>query len=131
MALHKLMQLLPPTTLPVHLTTSEPGPPLMDSQNPVVKLFIKGHDVHGCIINGGSGINVISEATFHDLCITQWEPCPFWLRMVDTRSVRLIGLICNLEFILGGHTFTVSAIILRLDVLSAYSLFLGRVVVNS
>ena len=84
---------LEPTTSSVHLTAPEPEPPLMDSQNLTVKLVIKGRDVHGCIIDSGSGVNVISEATCHDLGITQWEPCPFWLRMVDTRSVRLIGLI--------------------------------------
>ena len=87
--LHKLLQLLPhfndmvaslttgkePTTMPIHL--AEPGtrPLLMDSSNPVVKLVIKGRDVHGCIIDGDLCVNVISEATCHDHGITQWEPC--------------------------------------------------------
>ena len=107
MPLHQLLQLLPrfketiqsriaglePTTSSVHLTAPEPRPPLMDSQNPTVKIVIKGHKVHGCIIDGGSGVNVISEATCHDLGLTQWESCPFWLHMADTRSVRPIGLI--------------------------------------
>ena len=46
-----------------------------------------------CIIDGGSAVNVISEATCHKLGLDQWEPCLFWLRMDDTRSVRSIGLI--------------------------------------
>ena len=65
----------------------------MDSQNPAVKIVIKGREVIGCIIDGGLGVNVINEATCHDLGITQWEPCPFWLRMANTRSVRPMGLI--------------------------------------
>ena len=98
----------------------------MDSQNPTVKIVIKGHKVHGCIIDGGSGVHVISEVTCHNLGLTQWESCPFCLRMADMRLVQLIGLIQNLEFILGGHTFTVSAIVLRLDAPGAYPLLLGR-----
>ena len=43
------------------------GPSLMDSQNPSVKIIIKGRDLHGCIIDGGSGFNIISEATYHNL----------------------------------------------------------------
>ena len=47
--------------------------------------------------------------------LTQQEPCLFWLRMADTRSVRPIGL-----------TFTLSVVILRLDAPGAYPLLLGR-----
>ena len=121
MSLHKLLMLLPrfkdtvqsltighkQTTLRLYLTTLELEPALIDSQNPAVKLFIKGREVHRCIIDGGSGVNVISEATCHDLGITQWEACLFWLHMVDMRSVRPIGLIRNLDFILGGHLHSV------------------------
>ena len=58
-------------TLPVNLTEPETGPPLMDSQNPAVKIIIKGRNLHGCIIDGGSGVNVISEVTCHNLGLNQ------------------------------------------------------------
>ena len=86
MPLHKLLHLLPrlketihsftarDTTQPsVHITAPTPGPPLMDSQNPIVQIRIRGHQVSGCIIDGGSGVNVISEATCSQLHITEWE----------------------------------------------------------
>ena len=109
--LHKLLPLMPrfrdtlaalqanttAATPAVHLTEPGTGPPLMDSQNPAVRIIIKGQELHGCIIDGGSGVNVISETTCHNLGLYQWEPCPFWLRMADTRSVRPIGLIRHLE----------------------------------
>ena len=74
MPLHKILQLLPrlkdivvslttgkePTTMPIHLAELGTGPPLMDSQNPTVKLVIKGQAVNDCIIDDGSGVNVIS-----------------------------------------------------------------------
>ena len=89
--LHKLLLLMPRfrdtlATLtfdtkaaapPVNLTEPGTGPPLMDSQNPAVKIMIKGRDLHGCIIDRGSGVNVISETTCHNLGLNQWEPCPF------------------------------------------------------
>ena len=81
MLLHNLLHLMPrfrdtlasltsdtnSTSLPINLAELGTGPPLMDSQNPAVKIIIKGCDLHGCIIDGGSGVNVISEATCQDL----------------------------------------------------------------
>ena len=98
----------------------------MDSQNPSVKIIIKGQNLHGCIIDNNSGVNVISEATCHNLGLNQWELCPFSLRMADTRSVRPIGLIRHLDFTLGGHMFTISAVVLRLATQGAYPMLLGR-----
>ena len=132
--LHKLLPLMPRfrdtlatltsdtkcTTPPVNLTELGTGPPLMDSQNSAVKIMIKGRELHGCIIDGGSDINVISQATCHNLGLNQWEPCPFWLRMADTRSVRRIGLIYHFNFTLRGHMFTISALVLCLETPGTY-----------
>ena len=139
MPLHKLLHLLPrfkehihslttrDTTQPVvHLTALAPGPSLMDSQNPSVQILIYRQQVSGCIIDGGFGVNVISEAICSKLGITEWELRPFLLRLADTRSVRPIGSIQNLELTLGGHAFTVSAVILRLDAPGLYPFLLGR-----
>ena len=98
----------------------------MDSQNPSVKIIYRGRNLHGCIIDGGSGVDVISEATCQNLGLTQWEPCPFWLMMADTRSVRPIRLIHHLDFMLGGDMFTISAVVLRLEAPGAYPMLLCR-----
>ena len=79
----------------VNLTEPGTGPPLMDSQNQAVKIMIKGRDLHGCIIDGGSGVNVITEATCHNLLT------------------------------LGGHMFTISAVVLRLEAPGTYPMLLG------
>ena len=138
MLLHKLLHLLPRFKETAHFLTNRDlvhpsvnliaptqGLPLMDSQNPVVPLILRGHEVPRCIIEVGLDINVISEATCNKIGITQWELCPLWLRMADTRSVHPIGLIRNLEFSLGGHAFIVTAIILCLKAPNAYPLLLG------
>mgnify|MGYP000302985012 CR=1 FL=1 len=54
--------------MPVHLVESREGSPVVDMQ---IKLLVKGHEISGCIMNGGSRINVISETTCHSLGITQ------------------------------------------------------------
>ena len=60
-----------PASPPVNQTELGTGPPLMDSQNPAMKIMIKGQNLHGCIIDGGSGVNIISEATCHKLGLNQ------------------------------------------------------------
>ena len=86
--------------------------------------MVKGHHIHLCLIDDSCSLNIISEATCHHLGITQWESCPFCLRMADTRFVCPLGLIRHLDFILGGHTFTISAVVLRLHALGAYPILL-------
>ena len=76
--------------------------------------------------NGGSGVNFINKMECDRLGITKWEACPFWLRMVDTSTVRLIGLLRQLDVVLGGHSFQISAVILHLEALGAYLLLLGH-----
>ena len=65
-----------PTT-PINITHSTKGPQVLDEQNPVVKVIVKGKEVLKSIIDGGSGVNVITKATCDRLGIQQWEVCPF------------------------------------------------------
>mgnify|MGYP000677476563 CR=1 FL=1 len=71
-------------------------------------------------------MNVINQRTCDTLGIREWEPCPFWLRMADTSSVRPIRLIENLEITIGGHVFRISAMVLQLNAQGAYPPLLGR-----
>ena len=71
-------------------------------------------------------MNVIYKTTYDKLGITKWDACPFWLRMADTSTVRPLGLIRQLDVILGGHTFQISLVVLHLEAPRAYPLLLGR-----
>ena len=46
--------------------------------------------------------------------------------MADTSTVRPIGLLWQLDVVLGGHTFQISAVVLHLEAPGAYPLLLGR-----
>ena len=39
------------------------GPTVVDHHNPAIKLVLHGQEITGCIIDGGSSINVISAKT--------------------------------------------------------------------
>ena len=73
--------------IPAKFAESITGPAMVDHHNPAIKVILQGEEIPGCIVNGGSGVNVISKATCNRLGIIEWELCPFWLRMEDTRSV--------------------------------------------
>jgi hypothetical protein len=46
--------------------------------------------------------------------------------MADTSTVRPIGLLRQLDVVVGGHSFQISAVILHLETQGAYPLLLGR-----
>ena len=115
-----------PMPAPAFFSNPEEGPTMVDTSSPAITTIIKGREVPGTIVDGGSGVNVISLRTCNTLGIQEWEPCPFWLRMADTSSVRPAGLIWDLEVTIGGHAFRISAIVLQLNTQGAYPLLLGR-----
>mgnify|MGYP000347213273 FL=1 len=65
---------------------------VMDEHSLRIMVIIKGQEVSGIIIDGGSRVNVINKLACDRLGI-KWETCPFWLRMVDTSIARPLGLI--------------------------------------
>ena len=107
-------------------TESSSGPAVLDHHNLAIKVVLQGQEIMGCIVDDGSGVNVISKTTCIRLDITDWEACPFWLRMVDTHPVRPLGLIRKLRIVVGRHRFEISAVVLSLDALGVYPILLGR-----
>ena len=91
------------------------GPTIMDEQSPSIKVIIRGQEVARTIVDGGSGVNVINNTTCDKLEFTKWDACSFWLRMADTSTIRPLGLIRQLNVILGGHTFQISIVVLHME----------------
>ena len=46
--------------------------------------------------------------------------------MADTSTIRPLGLIRQVDVIMGRHTFQISAVVLHLEAPGAYPLLLGR-----
>ena len=112
--------------VPVNYNNPITGPIVMDEQCPSIKVVIRGREVTDTIGDNGSGVNVINKITCDRLGITKWDTCPFWLRMTDTSTIQPLGLIRQLDVIVGGHTFQISVVVLHLDAPGAYPLLLGR-----
>ena len=87
---------------------------------------INDHEISGVVIDDGSEVNIISEATCLDLGLRHWEPCPFHLRMADNSAVHPLGLMTKIPIWIGGEFFEISAVVLYLSDQGRYPLLLGR-----
>ena len=117
---------IPHKVIPSYFTEPTHGPTIIDYYNPAIKVLVQGTKITECVVNAGSGVNVISKATCNNLGINSWENCHFWLRMADTRYVRPLRLLRKLSVIIGGHLLKISAVLLALEAPGAYPLLLGR-----
>ena len=73
-----------PAAAPAFFSNPEEGWAVVDTNSPAITAIIKGRELLSTIVDGGSGVNVISLQTCNTLGIQEWEPCLFWLRMADT-----------------------------------------------
>jgi hypothetical protein len=90
------------TTAPA-IQLTEVDERVMDCECLSMEAIVGGQKIAGILIDGGSGVNVISMATCRQLGITKWEPCKVWLRMANGSSVRPIGMIPDLEMVVQGY----------------------------
>ena len=112
--------------IPTNFTESSMGLAVIDHQNPAIKVVLQGKEIPGCIVDGGSRVNLINKATCNRLGITEWELCLFWPPMADTCSVRPLGLVRKLQIVIGGHAFEIAVVVLALNAPSAYPILLGH-----
>ena len=61
---------MPHKVIPIHFTEPNHKPTIIDHQNPVIKVLVQGTEITGCVVDGGSGVNVISKAICTNLGIT-------------------------------------------------------------
>ena len=57
----------PHKTIPALLTETNLGPTIIDHQNPAIKVLVHDTEIQGCVVDSGSGVNVISKATCTNL----------------------------------------------------------------
>ena len=49
-----------PPTVTANFIEYAKGPMVVDHHNPAIKIIVKAEEISRCIIDGGSGVNVIS-----------------------------------------------------------------------
>ena len=108
-------------------TDGEVQAPVFDEAVPVISVTLGNSNVEGVLLDGGSGVNILSEQMLAPLGITKWESAPFAVQMADQRRVQPLGLLRGLKMEVCGIKFEIAAVILRMeDISGAYPLLLGR-----
>ena len=70
---------------------------IYDEQVPVVTVEIANQLVPNVLLDGGSGVNVLSESMCARLGILRFEEVPFAVKMADQRRVQPLGIVRHFE----------------------------------
>ncbi|KAL3675122.1 hypothetical protein R1sor_025070 [Riccia sorocarpa] len=97
-----------------------------DMGSPEIDVEIAGCVMKKVIIDPGSGVNIMTEETAHALGFTEFEATPRILRMADQTRRRPVGVLRNIQTMIGGVPFHLTYIILRPAVRSGYKVLIGR-----
>ena len=79
------------------------------------------------IVDGGSGINIISHKLYNEWNLPPMEPAPFTIKLADQSKVAPLGLVKNVPVRIAGIRFLVAFVVMTLPShSSSYSILLGR-----
>lgn len=78
-------------------------------------------------LDGGTGVNIIMDTLMRKLGLEkQFETTPFTINMADQRKVTPLGIIKNLNINIGGLTFKITVIVIKMaNQDNTYSMLLG------
>ncbi|CAM6091061.1 unnamed protein product [Calypogeia fissa] len=93
---------------------------------PEVSLTIMGCTIPPSPVDGGSGVNMILEATVHQLGIHKLEPTSTTMRMANGARVIPVGTLIGLGTWIGGVEFPLNYLVMQPSKLSGYPVLLGR-----
>ena len=75
------------------MDTYQVHPEDVDFTMPTVKVEWNDGVYEDVLLDGGSGVNILSEVEFRKLKKAKLEPAPFRVRMADQRRVQPIGML--------------------------------------
>jgi len=124
-------QLLRPTSPTPTTTTHTPIPVdtivAVDRHMPIISVMIGTNKLDDVLLDGGSGVNVITEQERCRLGLPTPTAAPYKLRMADGTLVQPVGLLRNIKIHIHGIAYTIILTVISCqDVKSAYTLLLGR-----
>ena len=98
----------------------------VDQQLPLITIQLGKNNITRVLLDGGSGINIMSEELRKKLGLPKPSPAPYNLRMADQSEVKPIGLFRDLTIIIQGISYVVTFTVMKTDPSAVYSLLLGR-----
>jgi hypothetical protein len=97
-----------------------------DSGAPEVTVEVEGCSIPKVLVDGGSGVNLMLEETAFDLGYTAFEATDQVLRMADQSRVNLVGKLSQVPTRIGGVTYLLNFVIIRVQTGRPFPMLLGR-----
>ena len=116
----------PPTRSP---TTEEviAATEAIDKHMPVISICIGKNVVDDVLLDGGSGVNVITKEERHRLELPKPSPAPFNLKMANRTIAKPTGLLRDVKIHIHGIPYIVTLTVIDCETIkSDYSMLLGR-----
>jgi hypothetical protein len=83
--------------------------------------------IEDVVLNGGLGVNMITNFFCNKLGLPKPKPTPYNLRMVDQTTFKLVGLIQNMKIMLYGVPYVMTFMVLQNNVMDVnYLMLLGK-----
>jgi hypothetical protein len=97
-----------------------------DSGAPEVTVEVEGCSIPKVPVDGGSGVNLMLEETAFDLGYTAFEATDQVLRMADQSRVNPVGKLSQVPTRIGGVTYLLNFVIIRVQTGRPFPMLLGR-----
>ena len=98
-----------------------------DEEMPMISVIVKKRRILNALIDGGSGVNIITCTLRRKLGLKKIEPAPFTIKMVDQRTVMPKGIIRDVRLDVGRIVIrTMLTVIDMVSTEDSYSMLLGR-----
>jgi hypothetical protein len=97
-----------------------------DSIAPEVTVEVEGCSIPKVPVDGGSGVNLMLEERAFDLGYTAFEATDQVLRMADQSRVNPVGKLSQVPTRIGGVTYLLNFVIIRVQTGRPFPMLLGR-----
>ena len=99
----------------------------IDKHMPIISISISKNIVDDVLLEGGSGVNVITEEERRKLGLLKPSPAPFNLKMANRTMAKPTGLLRDVKIHIHGIPYIVTLTIIDCQTIkSDYSMLLGR-----
>ena len=99
----------------------------IDKHMPVISICIGKNIVDDVLLDGGSGVNVITEEERRKLGLPKPSPAPFNLKMANETIAKPTGLLRDVKNHIHGIPYIVTLIVIDFQTMKLdYSMLLGR-----
>ena len=99
----------------------------VDFKVPTITVKYQNQSLHGVLLDGGLGVNILLESIFLAFGNLTLHLAPFQVKMVDQRRLQPLGILKDQEISVAGLTYKVNFVVLRMHSKHlAYPMLLGR-----